>query len=632
MKERREPRPRIHVRVVDVRGNLLPDAEVRVNGTRIPYNPRLRAYTTDETSPGRYHVRSEAPGLEPQEREVILGDHPLQARFILGKPGLPHYFRGAVKVPYDLPPMIAVVVNPKVNVVPRALVELATKLGLAPAPTPAHASARRVTIFRANTRQRDASLEFELEAMSPRMRDHVQRVGHVVLYNDSSLSFLTNECVVKFQPGVDGRQQLLERKLRVVRELPYSANAYLLQAPPSMLSIELLDVCNEWAVNPAVVWAEPNLISTVVAHEPDPDVGKQGHHALIGSQAAWNTLPTGGGTRQPSTVLAVTDLGCLVTHEDFVGILSPIVFNFSDNSTTLLEHPHGTQTCGIAAAVVDNGKGIAGIAGFPDVCALMAVQVPTLHTDSDGTATEGTENDYAAMLLWCAGLPNGRPHPAQLARGADVISNSWGLEGMSEPGDVSEALDAIRQSGRGGLGCVVVFSTGNHGTFYDDVYPLLDHSTLIRVAASTVVGPEVRVATSNFGSNTDVCAPAGDGNPWTSTYSTTTSSSPSFNALGGYDWFGQTSAACPQVAGVAALMLAVNPLLDAEDVRSILHETAVPIDSANTDQYGRYEADGHSQWYGYGRIDAGAAVNEARSRAASGSVAPAVPSNLRILP
>ena len=44
------------------------------------------------------------------------------------------------------------------------------------------------------------------------------------------------------------------------------------------------------------------------------------------------------------------------------------------------------------------------------------------------------------MFLWCAGLPNGRTVPAPLPRGADVISNSWGLTGRALSGDVSSAF------------------------------------------------------------------------------------------------------------------------------------------------------------------------------------------------
>jgi subtilisin family serine protease len=237
------------------------------------------------------------------------------------------------------------------------------------------------------------------------------------------------------------------------------------------------------------------------------------------------------------------------------------------------------------------------------------------------------------MFLWCAGLPNGRLVPAQLARGADVISNSWTLEGMADSGDVAAAFDVIADSGRTGRGCVLVFAAGNHipnGTDYTVEYPLATHRAVIAVAASTVAAPEVKVSTSNFGPGIDLCAPAGDGTAGASTYST--SITQKLPASSDYDYFGQTSAACPQVAGVAALMIALNPSLDAEQIRDMLHTTAVPIDTINTDPDGSYDKYGHSQWYGYGRLDAQAAVQAAQAAAPPAAVsAPAAPTGVRIV-
>ena len=73
----------------------------------------------------------------------------------------------------------------------------------------------------------------------------------------------------------------------------------------------------------------------------------------------------------------------------------------------------------------------------------------------------------------------------------------------------------------------------------------------------------------------------------------------------------------PLVAGVAALMLSVNPQLNWEQVRNILRNTAVEIDSANTDPIGQWTTDIHgnplfSPWYGYGRVDALKAAQRAR--------------------
>ncbi len=81
--------------------------------------------------------------------------------------------------------------------------------------------------------------------------------------------------------------------------------------------------------------------------------------------------------------------------------------------------------------------------------------------------------------------------------------------------------------------------------------------------------------------------------------------------------FGGTSSATPLVAGVAALMLSANPDLSWVQVRHIIRETAVRIDIGNTDPIGQWvdtDGDGindYSQWYGYGRVNAQAAVQGA---------------------
>ena len=64
-------------------------------------------------------------------------------------------------------------------------------------------------------------------------------------------------------------------------------------------------------------------------------------------------------------------------------------------------------------------------------------------------------------------------------------------------------------------------------------------------------------------------------------------------------------------------MLSVNPFLTWADVRDILRSTSVKIDFNNNDATGQWvdnDGDGvneFSQWYGYGRVDAAAAVREA---------------------
>ena len=65
------------------------------------------------------------------------------------------------------------------------------------------------------------------------------------------------------------------------------------------------------------------------------------------------------------------------------------------------------------------------------------------------------------------------------------------------------------------------------------------------------------------------------------------------------------------MAGVAALILAVNPELTWRQVREVLRECCDRIDEAGGD----YDGDGHSPLYGYGRVNAARAVELAAAAA-----------------
>jgi subtilisin family serine protease len=109
---------------------------------------------------------------------------------------------------------------------------------------------------------------------------------------------------------------------------------------------------------------------------------------------------------------------------------------------------------------------------------------------------------------------------------------------------------------------------------------------------------------SNYGDNLCVVAPGED--------------IPTTYLNGGYmlpsegNGFHGTSAACPHVAGVAALMLSVNPNLKYTQVKAIIEKTAKKIGNRynyhidNSHPYGTW-----CRYMGYGLVDAGAAVQMA---------------------
>ena len=116
---------------------------------------------------------------------------------------------------------------------------------------------------------------------------------------------------------------------------------------------------------------------------------------------------------------------------------------------------------------------------------------------------------------------------------------------------------------------------------------------------------------SDFGDAVDISAPSDGGNT-SGVFTTDARGEWGYNPgdvelgdpQGDYtNDFGGTSSAAPVVAGVGALVIAMNPMLTVAEVRDILLESADPIDPV----FGRY-VDGHSPIYGAGRVNAYRAV------------------------
>ena len=196
---------------------------------------------------------------------------------------------------------------------------------------------------------------------------------------------------------------------------------------------------------------------------------------------------------------------------------------------------------------------------------------------------------------------------------ADVINNSWVFSGfgVGEPTDPFFAswyatVQAAVQSGRDGLGAVIVFAAGNDRVAANDVglQPINSDPRVIAVAASDANG--TIASYSNRGAGLLVAAigdsvavpyPGGQ-----------------FYAIGS-----GTSYAAPTVSAISALMLSVNPGLGWRDVQEILADSAyapppsaagfVVNASGDWDGGGRHFSDD----FGFGVIDANVAVNLARA-------------------
>jgi subtilisin family serine protease len=138
-------------------------------------------------------------------------------------------------------------------------------------------------------------------------------------------------------------------------------------------------------------------------------------------------------------VVAVLDHGLEFNHPDFNNI-SPISFD-TDTGTgpSVVRGNHGVPVAGIIGATANNALGVAGIA--PNV-QLMSVS-----------------NSLLLQPLISQRLANGINFAWQ--NGAHVINNSWVSNALPQQGLINDAINNAVTQGRGGLGTIVIFSSGN---------------------------------------------------------------------------------------------------------------------------------------------------------------------------
>jgi subtilisin family serine protease len=621
----------------------------------LEFSEALGGHIARDVAPGAYVLTVAAEGLESQRRQVTVGREGLTAIFILGPPDLPFYYRGTVKVPYKPLPLIGASFAGPSSKVEGIATAIATRFQLEAMPVEKPQLDGRVRVFRvpgAGDAERLSQMAAEVWQF-----EGVRYAGPVVALGDRSVAFLTNEFIVKFKPTVapdDRLAQITSSGLTVQQSIPYAGNALLVRARDAAGG---MDACAALIESGNVEYAEPNLVATTRDDSCTPtDVlfNQQWHLPLVKVPDAWCELQLLNGSGvvaggpgdltfgSENIKIAIFDrgipsqtVGGVVTarHPDFDGNVTSgapkvsLYFDFIDmvpNNDNTVES-HGINCAGIAAALADNPSGVAGenegVVGAAPNCSVMAI------IRDDG----GTEKAYADAYIWMAGLDPkvtdpAFPAPLPPGAGADVISNSFGLLGNSgQPvpmsGTMADCFDTLTSDGRDGKGVVLCFSVGDYPSDFVVQRPWAAYDKTIAVASSTDLDTKSSFSAIGFG--IDVCAPGGRGLKQLVTCDLPGAGTLAGHTGGNFDYtpfFFGTSASTPLVAGIAALILSANPKLTWSEVLDILRATAVKIDFGNMDKVGQWldmDGDGvkeYSQWYGYGRVDAKAAVVAAIAR------------------
>ncbi len=307
-------------------------------------------------------------------------------------------------------------------------------------------------------------------------------------------------------------------------------------------------VLHELNRNSLIEYAEPNYIAHIAQTPNDPYYSRQWGPQDIHADLAWDKVDL---TKRAAITIAILDTGINTSHEDLQGSIVP-GYNFINNNTNPLDgNGHGSHVAGIAAAISNNGKGIAGIAGGVKI-------MPVKVMDDNGSGS------YSNII-------NGIKYAAD--HGANVISMSLGGPGASQ--SMQEAVNyAISR------GVAVVAASGNNNGAVS--FPG-NCNGVITVGA--VDNNNQRASFSNYGPEMDVTAPG------VNIISSYKGGASSYTSMSG------TSMATPFVAGVAALVKAANPSLSSTEVTNIIDKSATDLGTTGFDNY-----------YGYGLVDANKAV------------------------
>lgn len=423
---------------------------------------------------------------------------------------------------------------------------------------------------------------------------------------------ICDRVVLQLKAGSDVLGFLKGSTLQLSRTI--APGIYILQAPDAITAATesaRFSTFPEVIVSCPVMRREGELRSGYAAQPNDPSFPAQWHleqrdtnHFSVGVdlnvRAAWPF------TQGKGIVVGVADDGIEMTHPDLTTASSGAPhFNFishtTDGSPLSAADKHATPVAGLLAAALNNTEGGAGVAPEAKVASWKIF---------NGNALNVSDEDLMDMFQYSSNL-------------VAVQNHSWGFNGSNHydiPFLENIGIENATRSGRDGRGVVMVRSVPDKrpglGNANDDGYAsdprvIAVGSVLIngRASGDSDSGACILVAApgGEFGSSTVFTADR----QGSLGYNTSAGSAGDYT-VNGSGFFG-TSAAAPQVAGVAALILSANTNLGYRDVQQILLHSSRHADFGDPDIVTNAAGFRVSHNVGYGIPDAGFAVQLARN-------------------
>ncbi|MGW1957588.1 S8 family serine peptidase [Streptomyces sp. NPDC001920] len=421
----------------------------------------------------------------------------------------------------------------------------------------------------------------------------VEATGKAVRRPSGRLGIATDALTVQLRPTLSEEEAEIELEsagLTVVNKLHFATHLYEVRTTASHdalgASVELHD-------NDLFVFAEPSFIEHVPTRFRPTG-------AQYPRQWQWRNAGTNGGTPDADVHIesawdrtfgagirvAVIDNGFDAEHPDLTNGVDPLSgFFINDGADAVFvqgisgmpDSDHGTFCAGLVGARLNNGVGGTGAA--PE-CSLMLVACLTDQIGSQVTLARAVA--YAADPSM--EVPGTGPES-----GADLLVSSLGPNGADW--DLTSALDLALEfaatHGRQGKGLPIFWAASNGMNVDITKDEVVSHPDVIAVVRSTNKDREDNAAR---GPEVELIAPGVNVR--------------STKSGGGYGTSTGTSFAAPCAAGCAALAVSVNPHLTRDQLRELMHKSADKIGGPGV----QYDAAGHNDDYGFGRVNASEAV------------------------
>lgn len=288
---------------------------------------------------------------------------------------------------------------------------------------------------------------------------------------------------------------------------------------------EELDCARALARRKDVAFVELDTYQQRLYSPNDPLITNQWHHQKIGSYSAWNQ-----GLGLAAIQIAIVDTPFQMDHPDLAANTLngwDVVANVPITSGSGIDH--STLSAGMAAAVIDNGLGVAGAGN----CALVPLNI------------DGTISQMYDAVLWAAD------------HGIRVVNISW--TGGDSP-TLNQAGTYLRTNTSG----ILAMAGGN---LPGDLDPNSNQPDIWCVSMTDAAD----LVRSESGMHIDFAAPG------YLVFSTTTNSA--------YSFCTGTSFSTPLFCGVAAVLMSINPTLTAEDIIGILKSTATDLGPPGWDSF-----------------------------------------------